>query len=86
MVHPGGLTGTDQAAGPAGDSSGPWSRQTARKPPGVTATVIRCPQAGQNRGGSRARPHPVQTVSGAPHPVQLASTPVTGGTALTPRR
>ena len=40
------------------------------QPVGITFTVIRRPHSGQNRGGSRARPHPGHSVVGFPQPVQ----------------
>jgi len=33
-------------------------------------TTSRRPHSGQWRTGSKARPHPAQTVEGRPHPVQ----------------
>ncbi len=46
------------------------SRQRATHPVGTTVTVMRRPQSGQKRGGSRARPHPGHAVVGRPQPVQ----------------
>ena len=46
----------------------PWSRQRARKPPGVTVTASRLPQSTQKRGGSRSRVQPPHV--GEPQAVQ----------------
>jgi hypothetical protein len=64
-----GLRGSGEVGGQA-DRSSAWSRQRAIQPVGVTETVMRRPQSGQKRGGSRSRLHPGHSAVGRPQLVQ----------------